>query len=221
MKAKRFFGSVIVTLFLAALALPSHTLADDDDRELLLEQLTQFNGGCPPNPVEEVGGCIDVQFAIHRSDSVCNGNPSESIGDVSITEVRKISDESLAGGSSTLVRSEDGVSYSLSTGELAPDAPYTNWWVAFNPDNECLATCDCDGSDLRGDRDSVFWATGAVTDILGHATFSANVDFGSLPDGEDQVPFSPDFANPIEPGAEIHIVVRAHGPKLDDDDDDE
>ena len=128
-----------------------------------------------------------------------------------------------AGGSSTLVVTDDGVSFSLSTGELAAHAPYTAWWVGFNPGNECLENCDCDGSRLRADRDSVFWATGAVSDLLGQATFSANVDYGVLPGGEDQVPFAPDFANPIEPGAEIHVVLRAHGRKLtgDDDDDDD
>jgi len=215
----RMRRGIVRAVVAAAFIFPTLAIADDDDDDRrgpppsrLLQQLTQFNGGCPPHPVDEPGGCIDVQFAVHRNHPNCVGNPSETLGDVSFTEVRNF-DGSLVGGSSTLVRSADGLSYDLITGELAPDAPYTNWWVAFQADNPCLATCDCEGIDLRPGQDSVFWATGALSDILGQAVFAANVDFGAVPDGKDQTPF-PAFANGIEPGAEIHIVVRAHGPGL-------
>lgn len=57
-----------------------------------------------------------------------------------------------------------------------------------------------------------------MADAHGQATFAANIGYGVLPEGEGQVPF-PDRANPIRPRAEIHIVVRGHGPALEDPED--
>ena len=127
--------------------------------------------------------------------------------------VREFGSEALAGGSSTLVRAGDGVAFNLSTTGLSPNAPYTVWWVGFNPGNECIVDggeCTCGEADI----DSVFWAAGAMTDELGSATFIGNVEYGVLPDGYDQVPFPELFPNPLEEGAEIHFVIRGHGPAL-------
>ncbi len=236
MKTRKSLPTLIVMLPVAALLVSPGAGADDDPAgDPLLEQLTQFNGGCPPNPVDEPGGCIDVQFSIHRA-PLCFNGPSAEVGLVLsdtvnivyyLSTVRKFAapgDPSpIAGGASTLIRDSDGVSTTLTTTELAPNAPYTMWWVGFNPDNPCVDACNCDADTLNAATDSVIWATGAVTDALGTATFAANLEYGETPDGEDQIPFAPDFANGIEDGAEIHLVIRAHGPALtggggDDDD---
>lgn len=229
---------VLATAVLLVLSAPSLARGDDDKKKgdgLLQAQLTQFNGGCPPNPVEEEGGCIDVQFTVHRAPG-CTTGPNAELDGFSLGMVRKIAGppEPLAGGSSILVRADDGVSTTLNTTDLAPKAPYTMWWVGFNPDNPCVATCNCDGDHLRPGLDAVFFATGAESDRLGTATFAANVDYGELPGGVDQIPVfeTPGgpitFDAPIEEGAELHNVVRAHGPRLagkgnkgDDDHDDE
>lgn len=236
MKVRRLLPSLIVMFSAAVLLVSPESRADDDQAgDLLLEQLTQFNGGCPPNPVGEPGGCIDVQFSIHRA-PLCFDGPNAEVGLVGFDEtaivyylstVRKFAapgDPSpIAGGASTLIRASDGVSTTLTSTELAPNAPYTVWWVGFNPDNPCVAACNCDADTLNGATDSVIWATGAVSDALGTATFAANLEYGETPDGEDQIPFAPDFSNGIEQGAEIHFVIRAHGPALtgDDADDDD
>ena len=230
MKANHFVWPGLVMLFVAALALPSQALADDDDgHSLLLEQLTQFNGGCPPNPVGVPGGCYDPQFSVHRA-PVCANGPNAQLGvganSYSFSMVREFAPAGepnpLTGGSSTLVRASDGVAFNLSTTDLAPNAPYTVWFVGFNPGNDCInevsEVCTCGEDDI----DSVFWAAGAMSDLLGSATFVGNANYGELPNGEDQVPFD-DFAEPLQFGAEIHFVIRAHGPALtgDDDDDDD
>ena len=142
--------------------------------------------------------------------------------------VREFSLE-LSGGSSTLVRAQDGLAFQLGTTGLRPNAPYTVWWVAFNPGNECISStdpCSCTADSLRPGLDSVFFAAGAMTDLLGTANFVGNIGYGEVPAGFDQVPFGGIFGVGIEPGAEIHFVIRDHGPALrggdrrDPDDDD-
>ena len=205
----RFFFFAVP--FVLALTFPISTLANGEGSAQLMAQLTQFNGGCPPNPSDDPAGCIDVQFSIHRA-PVCANGPNALIGDTySISMVREFS-SALAGGSSTLVRADDGLAFNLSTTGLAPNAPYTVWFVGFNPGNPCIVEggeCTCGGEDI----DSVFWGTGGMTDSLGSATFTGNINYGELPGGIDQVPF-PGFANPVFEGAEIHFVIRAHGPAL-------
>ena len=123
----------------------------------------------------------------------------------------------LSGGTSTLVRADDGLSFDLSSTELRHNAPYTVWWVAFNPDNDCISSdepCNCSMESLRPGMDAVFYATGAMTDRLGTVQFSGNVDYGEVPTGFDQVPFGGLFGAGIQPGAEIHFVIRDHGPAL-------
>lgn len=144
------------------LVLPLTVAADDRGKGhgRLDAQLTQFDGGCPPNE------CQDVQFSIHRA-PVCSNGPNESLGIYSMSMVRKFSGM-LSGGSSTLVRADDGMAFDLTVTALRPDAPYTIWWVAFNPDNECIV----DGDDC-------------TCSAVG-----------------------------IQPGAEIHFVVRGHGAAL-------
>ena len=242
MEFRKSLPSLIVMLSVAALLVSPDARADGGTvGDPLLEQLTRFNGGCPPNPVEEPGGCIDVQFSIHRA-PLCFEGPSAEVGLVgfddslivyylsTVQEFAAPGDPSpIAGGSSTLIRTTDGVSTTLTTTELAPNTPHTMWWVGFNPDNPCIAACNCGQDTLNAATDSFIWATGAVTDALGTATFAANLEYGETPDGQDQIPFAPDFDNGIEEGAEIHFFIRAHGPALtggsnndgDDDDDDD
>jgi len=92
-------------------------------------------------------------------------------------------------GVSSLVRTDNGVSMTLMTTGLAPGA-YTVWWVVFNPDVPGM---------------SVGFAAGHVVGPDGNARFAAN-----LKEGE---PLSI-AGGPLEDAraAEIHVVVRYHGP---------
>ncbi|MDJ0944676.1 MAG: hypothetical protein QNJ30_14515 [Kiloniellales bacterium] len=120
-------------------------------------------------------------------------------------------------GTSHLVRTRTGVGFTFDTTALAPEAPYTAWWVVFNRPRACFTPYDCGAEDLgnAAAEVGVFFAAGRVTDAYGQANFAAQVDYGELPDGEDQVP-NAERANPIRPNAEIHIVLRDHGPASDD-----
>ncbi len=120
-------------------------------------------------------------------------------------------------GTSVLVRTKTGVGFTFDTTGLAPEAPYTAWWVVFNRPRACFTPYDCGAEDLSNAAAEVgvFFAAGRMTDAYGQATFAAQIDYGELPEGEDQVP-NPARANPIEPNAEIHLVLRDHGPASDD-----
>lgn len=120
----------------------------------------------------------------------------------------------IANSSSVLIRNRNGVWYYISTTGLLPGGPYTNWWVIFNHPEFC-APPGCmakdfpqNGGDPRVEA-SVLWATGRVVDANGHGTFSAHLAADGTAPGE--VRFGPALLNPR---AEIHLIVRSHGPAL-------
>ena len=143
----------------------------------------------------------------------------ETVGVAAVGAFPALPDGSLpeVDGTSVLVRTKTGVGFTFDTTALAPDAPYTAWWVVFNRPWRCLTPYACGSEDLGNTaaKVGVFFASGRMTDAHGQASFAAQIDYGELPEGEDQVP-NPTRANPIRPNAEIHIVLRAHGPVLDD-----
>ena len=143
---------------------------------------------------------------------------SEEIG---ASPMQRVADGGEVIGTSELVRdfTERRVSMTLNTRELRRNAPYTVWWVVFNDPSLCANPCACGPDDLSNPGEigiGVFWATGGTSDRFGQATFAAQIDEGEVPEGEDQVPFieGVQFDRPIEDAeeAEIHLVVRDHGP---------
>ncbi len=115
---------------------------------------------------------------------------------------------------SVLIRNRMGVWYYLTTSRLLPSGAYTNWWVIFNRPEFCSAGgCGMKDFPQNGGNPnvqaSVLWAAGRVADANGHATFSGNLTAdGTVP---GFVIFGPGLLNP---SAEIHIIVRSHGPAL-------
>jgi len=117
-------------------------------------------------------------------------------------------------GTSDLVRTMSGVSMNIDTTDL-PSGAYTIWWVVFNNPTQC-SDGSCGINDTGRPKDggnpaegSVLWATGGIVgpDRMGH--FSASLGIGT-----DAAPGpilrGPALTNPMD--AEIHIVVRYHGP---------
>lgn len=122
-------------------------------------------------------------------------------------------------GTTLLARTKTGVGFTFNTSALQPRGAYTVWWVAFNRPRKCLTPYACGADDFGNPAAEVgiFFATGRVADGYGQAGFSGQVDYGELPQGYDQVPF-PGLDHPIRPGAEIHLVIRDHGPAQEDPD---
>jgi hypothetical protein len=121
-------------------------------------------------------------------------------------------------GATVLIRNfrDDVVEATVSTRALEPEVAYSIWWAIFNRPQYCVIPYECGLPDLEingGDprvRVSVFWGGGLVADMSGTANHSVRL----LPGRTDREL----FANSKNYGlidirrAEIHLVLRTHGP---------
>jgi hypothetical protein len=135
------------------------------------------------------------------------------------------------GAFARLVRYDNGVTTTISTSELVPGEVYTLWWVIFNDPENCLGgACDADDifiiedggipRDADGNRAMNMEGLAASNVSIQHAAGGYSVD-GSLNTsaslGLGDVPgiiAGPGLLDPYK--AEIHLVVRTHGPKVDE-----
>jgi len=122
------------------------------------------------------------------------------------------------GAQATLATLDSGARMTLRTSELPAGHSVTVWWVVFNEPENCIdvhAGFRCGPGDLPpfgGDDSavtSILYAAGHVVGGSGKATFSGHLSTG---DTEGAL-FGPGLINPTT--AEIHLVVRDHGPKED------
>ena len=135
------------------------------------------------------------------------------------------------GADATLVRMEHGLSMVLNTVELTPGNAVTVWWVVFNAPEECsdgvcgeddIFNLDEDGELILNEdgsppmnmdgigaaQISAMRADGHVIDEGGAALFQ-----GHLPVGDaSEAAFGPGLLDAM--AAEIHLVVRDHGPAI-------
>lgn len=118
-------------------------------------------------------------------------------------------------GKATLKRSKEGVNLTVHTSNLDPGNAYTIWWVIFNNPGAC-SPAGCSDSDFpTADVEaSVMHATGRVADSDGNSRLSAFLPVGYMhtnpSSGNGRQLFGPGLQN--LKGAEIHIVIRCHGP---------
>lgn len=133
----------------------------------------------------------------------------------------------IPGTSSTLVRTDSGVSMTLKTVDLPAGSVQTTWWVVFNNPEECSfgdgVIALCAEMDLFVSPDalpSVMYASGRVIDGSEKGNFAAHLSLGDIsgchlgPIFSD--PALADLKFPCNPlvdarGAEIHIAVHDHG----------
>jgi hypothetical protein len=120
------------------------------------------------------------------------------------------------GSHSILHRGSGWVSYNLHTTGLPPGA-YTNWWVIFNNPDACMNGCDVeDVFDPNSEADvSVFWADGSIVGQNGVGNFHARIREGEVP-GEFILGNPDGLIDAME--AEVHFIVKYHGPPSDDPD---
>ncbi len=120
-------------------------------------------------------------------------------------------------GSATIKRNKNGVTVNVKTTGLTPGNAYTMWVVAFNSPQDCLDAIDgpgedgCDGTDLGRANGDVMYGTGHVVGGNGKGNFSAHLNEGDVSGSVFPQP-SPGLIDAQT--AEIHIVVRDHGPKI-------
>jgi hypothetical protein len=116
------------------------------------------------------------------------------------------------GAYSTLVRNDRGVTMTFHTSQLVAGNAYTVWWIVFNNPAACSGGCGLDDLTNPAVRASLVFATGHV---VGNdtANFGAWLGVGDT-DGVLSSPPSPAGPYGLENArtAEIHLVVRSHGP---------
>lgn len=121
----------------------------------------------------------------------------------------------IQGASSTLHRNRHGITASMTTHGLQPESAYTLWWVVFNNPEHC-ASVPCSLDDLFDNVDvegGLFGGSGQVTDAYGRAHFQVHAFKGEDPGLERPLAGNGLVAGLIDSfKAEIHMVVRNHGP---------
>jgi hypothetical protein len=131
--------------------------------------------------------------------------------------------EPINGSNSKLIRTDFGLAMTLRTLELEPGHAYTIWWVVFNRPEACsggptegplVGMFECGETDL-GNPDvelTLAVASGNVAGASGRGNFGSFLRVGDARDviGQGAPLFSGPLTNPR--GAEVHLVVRDHGP---------
>jgi hypothetical protein len=115
------------------------------------------------------------------------------------------------GAAATLVRRDDGVSFSIATHGLRAGHAYTVWFVVLNNPSACQAS-PCSGPDilLNPATDAqVTFGAGHVVGGSGRAGFGGSFRAGALEDGWLA------GGGLYDPrGAQIQLVLNDHGPVL-------
>jgi hypothetical protein len=120
------------------------------------------------------------------------------------------------GSLSSLATFPEGASFTLTTSGLEAGHTFTIWWIIFNNPEHCthgMESMRCGEGDLLiagGDPDvegTAVFATGHVIGPDGSGYFDAFLATG---DTTYVLGMGPGLTNPT--GAEIHFVVRTHGP---------
>ena len=116
-------------------------------------------------------------------------------------------------GESSAVRTDTGISVSVSADGLDPGV-YTMWWVVWNNPEECLDAWACLEHDF-GDPDiqvAVGYAGGVVVGSNGKAHVSAHLSEGETLAGfPDEYGITPASSLADSRHAEVHVVLRDHG----------
>jgi hypothetical protein len=131
-----------------------------------------------------------------------------------------LSDQMVEGAASSLTRTPNGVNYQLTTRDLEPGHAYTLWIVIFNDTAACEdgvpGVFSCGAMDVLNDaaRPDMMFAAGVVAGGSGKATFSGRRSVGDLSGSANGPIGVPAYGLEDAYGAEIHLVVHSHGPKL-------
>jgi hypothetical protein len=165
-------------------------------------------------------GCLIMLLA--AAHGVAQSTESRNLK-TSITKVVQFGNPSttipFAGAS--LSRNNDGVFGTISTSSLAPGHVVTLWWAIFNYPAACVNAV-CAPPDLNNPlvNGSLQLGGGEVVGLNGRADFSGYLAVGDNT-GFYRLPMFPNMPDPAPgivdaKGAEIHLVVRDHGPASSD-----
>lgn len=119
-------------------------------------------------------------------------------------------------GTSTLYRNKNGITVNFKAKNLYPGA-YTIWWVIWNNPEDCGIPNECADSDFGFVEVEVLYAGGHVVGNNGKGNISAHLKAGDVSGSINDL-FELPAAGGLQAGntfdAEVHIVLRTHGPKV-------
>lgn len=166
-------------------------------------------------------GRLDVSDAIYLLNFEFHGGPGPveifCRPETTTSEVFRLTGER-TDGSSWLARGEDSVTARFTATGLIPGHTMTLWWMVFNNPEACSGgQGGCGEPDLFDPAvvADALYADGNVVDQDGNASFTAYLEVGDTTGSvNDLVGAEP--TGILDPrGAEIHLVVRSHGPMVD------
>jgi hypothetical protein len=167
---------------------------------------------------------LALSIAVSAQEDASSSAPLNSFADFSVLE----------DSASVLNRYENGLSMAIHTSDLVPGDVYTVWWVFFNSPEKCKGgVCDADDlfvidpetngivmdefgqrvmdpAGLENANISIQYATGGLVDAEGNGHFAAAVAAGNVPG----IIAGPGLIDPQT--AEVHLVIRSHGPVIAD-----
>ena len=120
-------------------------------------------------------------------------------------------------GTSTLRRNNEAIALTINTSELEPNYAYTVWWVVFDKPEYCSAP-GCGADDIfenalvGGPNEMEFTLLGAADGSVIGPNGRANYRGALAKNDVSQVTFGDGLDNPMT--AEIHYVIRSHGPAI-------
>jgi len=124
-------------------------------------------------------------------------------------------------GTATLHRDENRITVNYNTSGLTPGYAYTLWWVIWNNPQNCEIPGACDDPDFGTPElvgVDVLYATGLVVNDSGLGDFSASLSVDDFSESVNVDVFELPFVGGLHSGntfdAEIHIVLRSHGPVI-------
>lgn len=117
-------------------------------------------------------------------------------------------------GTSQLVRTPNGVNYSVATSGLSPGHAYTLWIVIFNDPGGCITAWACSPDDIvnADARPDMMYAAGHLVGGSGTATFSGRRAAWDLGGSANEPVALPAYGLEDPSGAEIWFAVHDHGP---------
>jgi len=119
-------------------------------------------------------------------------------------------------GGAFLVRSKNGLTGQVMSGDLVPGHAYTVWWIIFNKPTRCAQT-PCGAADFPNADAAIFFASGAIASVGVNGDGVVNAAFsttsGGPPAGAAFNPTMPQSSLLPDNGfkAEVHLVIADHG----------
>jgi hypothetical protein len=133
----------------------------------------------------------------------------------SINPVLLWNDPSQQVGSSTLLRTRQGVSFDLQTSSLTRDEVVTLWMVVFNNPEHCDGGCDIPDFFNPAVQADALYAGGRVIGGSGTANYAGHRNVGDSSGSIFPAWLGlPAYGIIDSHKAEIHFVVHTHGPKI-------